>query len=353
MTKSLACSPTVFVAEMQRRCWWTLNRTQSRCAEESQMSVLGSREWDDYAMPSNLNDYDLDPMMEVEPRPRPGITDSSLLIIRLEFVRLIESVHQTLTSNISALAIPQCRVLLTEKFQMLHRDYLQYTHESRQRDQFIALTHEVLKVYRSPGCSRLLADRLSKAKVNMMILRQEIIASSYESCEDTYKDDMDDLALTMLECSQTLLTKPAFTPWSWCYTRAQQSYTMAYLLSSLVHRQSNKHAGRARAFLAELSWESWLESLRLEEHRCMLARLYQQVQDLEDGGLKSINSSVVSKSMHGTLRGESGTVAGAGVSFGGMAHISSSSFRSIGAGFTRLEDICSFKNTDLSTMDVI
>lgn len=146
MARKIASSQTVFVAEMQRRCWWTLNHVQSRCAEESQASATGSSYWEDYAMPSNLNDYDLDPMSQVEPRPRPGITDSSLLIIRLEFVRLIESINQALTSGVPLNAVAQCRVLLTEKLQLLHREFLQYTHESRQRDQFLLLTHEVLKV---------------------------------------------------------------------------------------------------------------------------------------------------------------------------------------------------------------
>lgn len=97
-------------------------------------------------MPLNLNDYDLDHTSQTEPHPRPGITDTTLLNVRLEFVRLIESINHALSASPPCHAVAQSRVLLTEKCQMLHREYLQYAHESRPRDQFLTLTYEVLKV---------------------------------------------------------------------------------------------------------------------------------------------------------------------------------------------------------------
>lgn len=106
-------------------------------------------------MPLNLNDYDLDHILQANPHPRRGITDTTLLIVRLEFVRLIESVNQVLFSGPPSDAVAQCRALLTEKSQMLQREYLQYAHGSRPRHQFLILTYEVLKV-----CSRTLTTSI-------------------------------------------------------------------------------------------------------------------------------------------------------------------------------------------------
>lgn len=156
LARSMTSFQSVCATEIQHRCWWTLNRLQSRCAEESQTSATGSAQWDDYARPLNLNDYDLDPTLQAEPHARPGITDTTLLIVRLQFVRLIESVNQALSASPPSQAVAQCRAILTEKSQMLHREYLQYAHESRPHDQFLSLTYEVLKV-----CSGTVPTRVS------------------------------------------------------------------------------------------------------------------------------------------------------------------------------------------------
>lgn len=184
-----------------------------------------------------------------------------------------------------------------------------------------------------------------------MILRQEILGSSYDSCTDVVKDDMDDAALTMLESSQIVLVDPIFTPWSWCYTRSQQSYTMAYLLSSLIYRQSIKHTDRARAFLAGLCWDAWLDGLRSDEHRSILARLYQQVQGLEQGNLTSHHAELAINAGSAVCDDEIG--AGAGLFNGVMTQTSSSSLRGINADFPCLEDICPSADVELSTSDII
>lgn len=182
-----------------------------------------------------------------------------------------------------------------------------------------------------------------------MILRQEIISFPNDSCTVARKDDMDDAALSVLECSQTLLTNPTFTPWSWCYTRAHQSYTMAYLLSSLVHRQSSKHAARAHAFLASLDWESWLGGLPLEEHRSLLAQLYEQVRALSHGDLSSSHVDSVANTAARDFIDEVGPDSGIGNST--ITESPSLCFGGMSPGFACLDDVYPFTQAALLTTD--
>lgn len=146
MARTLTPLSTPYVEEMHHRCWWSINRVQNRCAEESQAAVLGSSWWNDFELPLNLNDGDLHPTLEVAPRSRRGITDCTLLIVRLEYVCLIETIAEKLNAVPSPATVKQCRDLVSRKRHSLEHDYIQHADDSRRCDGFLILTCKVLQV---------------------------------------------------------------------------------------------------------------------------------------------------------------------------------------------------------------
>jgi hypothetical protein len=115
----------------------------------------------------------------------------------------------------------------------------------------------------------------------MMLLRQEVLCVAETSQVDNLKDQMDEAAMTVLECSQTLMTDSRYKPWMWLFSSTHQSYVMAYVLTRLVERQARKHASRMRAFVDSLCWQTWLDGLQTTEHRYMLTKFRSQMQSLD------------------------------------------------------------------------
>jgi hypothetical protein len=78
-----------FEAEMRRRLWWHICGLESRGAEEGgarQSSIMEDRH---VRLPSNLNDYDLDPYLKYPPKPRTGVTDITFALARSESLRTV------------------------------------------------------------------------------------------------------------------------------------------------------------------------------------------------------------------------------------------------------------------------
>ncbi|KPI45774.1 Biphenyl-2,3-diol 1,2-dioxygenase 3 [Cyphellophora attinorum] len=264
MARSLAPMSTPFMTEMHRRCWWSIVAVQNRCAEECRPLTRDYSWWDDFVYPLNVNDCDLHPTLDQTPQSRRGITDLTLLLVRMEMMRLINTVTEELAGVPSEEAVNRCRDIASQKLQFLQHEYLRHADESRRGDGFLILTCRVLK-----------------AKINMMILRHQIVCSEHQPQTDALKDEMDDAAMTVLETSQAQMTDVRYRPWMWLFGSFHQSYVMAYILSRLGEDQAKKHGTRMRAFLAGLCWKSWLDRLDSAEHRDMLTKLHTQAQHLD------------------------------------------------------------------------
>lgn len=77
-----------FEAEMRRRLWWQICGLESRAAEEGvarQTSIMEDR---NVKIPSNLDDFDLDPVINEMPVARIGVAEASFLVLRMEIVNL-------------------------------------------------------------------------------------------------------------------------------------------------------------------------------------------------------------------------------------------------------------------------
>jgi hypothetical protein len=137
--------------EMHRRCWWSIVAVQNRCAEECRPLTRDYSWWDEFVCPLNLNDCDLHPTLGQTPQSRKGITELSLLLVRLELMRLINAVSEVLAGVPSEVAVKHCRDMASQKLQFLQHEYLRYADESRRGDGFLILTCKVLEV-----CSHLI-----------------------------------------------------------------------------------------------------------------------------------------------------------------------------------------------------
>jgi hypothetical protein len=120
---------------------------QNRCAEECRPLTRDYSWWDDFVYPLNVNDCDLHPTLDQTPQSRRGITDLSLLLVRMEMMRLINTVTEELAGLPSEEAVKGCRDIASQKLQSLQHEYLRHADESRRGDGFLILTCRVLKVY--------------------------------------------------------------------------------------------------------------------------------------------------------------------------------------------------------------
>jgi hypothetical protein len=75
---------TIFEAEMRRRLWWHICFLDAYTDDVELAEATISPRMFDTAMPTNVNDADLDPAMLEEPSPREGLTDVSVCLLRCE-----------------------------------------------------------------------------------------------------------------------------------------------------------------------------------------------------------------------------------------------------------------------------
>lgn len=146
-----------FEAEMRRRLWWHICGLESRAAEEGvarQTSIMEDR---NVRIASNLNDIDLDPKMKETPAPRPGVADTSFLVMRLEIVTLAHRLWTIkkrfkLEGRMEETAAIQQeqRAALTDFRSKVKKDLLDFCDVSRRYDWLIVMFYEAMSVRQNP-----------------------------------------------------------------------------------------------------------------------------------------------------------------------------------------------------------
>jgi hypothetical protein len=113
-----------FDIEYRRRVWWQLLLLDVRSSEAR--GCLPTLLMDDTRLPTLLNDTDLDPDMETQPKPRVGLSDMTISLVRFSICQMGRRLHGNVFKGEAPLSL-QAKKKTVEDFEKeIAEKYLQY-----------------------------------------------------------------------------------------------------------------------------------------------------------------------------------------------------------------------------------
>ncbi|KAM5347628.1 hypothetical protein ACJ41O_007452 [Fusarium nematophilum] len=209
-----------FNIEMRRRLWWNILFIDGRSGIDQIAEASLHEDMFDTKLPTNVNDADLDPGMEVPPIAKDGITDSAPILIRSELWRLTQRTSFSLSALKSkrGMDLVEALKLCRETTRRLNLDYF---------NKFGSGTPAQLFLKRS--------IRLILAKYELTLSYRIVYSggSSQDPPAKTHVAWLIDSASSILNQYTDLLTEPSFHQWSWQLRGSVQWQALSIVLSHL------------------------------------------------------------------------------------------------------------------------
>lgn len=210
---------TPFEIEMRRRLWWVLIFLDVRASEDQGMDLTIAAGTFDTKRPLNINDEDLHPDTKEMPQDQEGLTDASIMRISISMCEITRQMMAPSFKSQAPSMEEQSR-LLNEYYQILEREFLQYSTKSGNISYWVQVT----------------VAQLWMAKMTLLTYLPVLFSSPSEHFSDEHRGKLLVTAIEVAEYNHALNAEQACRHWRWLYQTYTHWHAVVYLLIEITRR---------------------------------------------------------------------------------------------------------------------
>ncbi|KFZ06956.1 hypothetical protein V501_06915 [Pseudogymnoascus sp. VKM F-4519 (FW-2642)] len=267
-----------FTKEMHKRLKWQLWYLDRRASDDHGTDACSPDPMNDWELPLNINDEDIDPAMTVAPSARKGWTEMSFCLIRFGIANTSRLLESDLSQSQKERMINECGF-------KIQRDHLRYCDNSQpihwlaQHVSYVMISEMWIKLYNDEWLS-------NNTSSGIHVTRNQILLT----------------AIDIVDTPRRLEAEPQAKRWKWLLTAYLQYHPLSFLLKELCHSRQSDTLERAWA-ATEDAFKRWTDDNKTSKNGKFLLEMLEKAKAVraQISERQPLETSLLSQEPFGSL----------------------------------------------------